>query len=85
MLEKEGNVSKKTNLCLSIIFIVTLSSRTIAKSVYAIIDYVYGDGVGAPSKIASYDINDSQMDLQTVLTLDNSEPNYPTGGESWIR
>ena len=74
--------TSKSILYLSITLIVTLSSQTIAKSIYTIIDHGWRqyDPYKAPAKIASYDINDSQIDLQTVLTLDNSEPNYPTGG-----
>ena len=70
--------TRKSLLFLSlIVFIAAFSNTTNAKSVYAITDHGYHDGVPAASKISAYDINSTQIDWQTTLELDMQE--YPTG------
>ena len=65
---------KKSFLFLSlIIFVAAFSTSTNAKSVYAITDHGYYPNPH-PSKITSYDINSTGIDINTTYTS-----GFPTG------
>ena len=72
--------TKILSIVLSLIVLFTIfTSKTEAKSVYAITDHGWRTGGGsAPSKISAYDINSSRIDCRTTLTLADMN-DYPTG------